>query len=127
MKKFKVEVNKLGKRIAWKGMNLSSPCKFFIDEKDVAHVKVVMKQTGINTSEYVINEYKESTEAIKVANSEATKSSEALAKKTSEDVKDALKDSPKVETEMEPGVPQIGKLEVKKPEAKDTKDSKSKK
>ena len=102
MKKIKVTVTKLGKRISFKGLSLSSPCKFFINEKDKTHFEVLMKQNGIQKKEYFFGEAKEQSKAIKEANAkakeQAVKSNAELVKA----MKEQDKVAPKVEAKPEP-------------------------
>ena len=106
MKQLKVVITKLGKRIAWKGISLSTPCKFIIDESDKIHIKVLLKRTGVTTNEYTIKDVKAPSAAIVKANESAKKQAEASAK----EVTKAVKNAPKVE-EKKVEV----KVEVKKP------------
>jgi len=102
MKKIKVTVSKLGKRISFKGLTISSPCKFFINEKDKMHFEVLMMQTGVNKKEYFFGEAKEQSKAIKEANAKAKEQAVKSNADLSKAVKEEIKDTPKVEVKPEP-------------------------
>lgn len=112
MKRFKVIVKKLGKRVTWKGMTLSTPCKFIIDEKDKTSVQVVLKRNGIDKKEYTMVEVKEQSFGISEANKAAKKQAEKSAKEVSKAVKETKAEPKKEEVKPEP------KKEEVKPEPK---------
>jgi hypothetical protein len=96
--KVKVNIKKLGKRFSWKGMELSTPCKVFIDVKDTLRFKILMKQLGVNEKEYTIGEIKESAK-IKSSNEAAKKVAENTAKNISDTAKEELKSDEKSKKE----------------------------
>lgn len=52
----KVSINKPGKKIVFNGQVLTTPCKFFIEEKDQTAMKVILMQAGVNEKFYSIEE-----------------------------------------------------------------------
>jgi len=103
MKKLKVTVSKVGKRISFKGLTVSSPCKFFINEKDKTHFEVLMMRSGIQKKEYFFGDAKEQSKAIKEANvkakEQAVKSNADLVKAMKEQEKEV---TPEVVAKQDP-------------------------
>lgn len=116
MKRFKVTVTKLGKRISWKGLTLSTPCKFIIEEKDKTPVKVILKRTGVSENEYKMVEVKNQSAGIDKANESVKKQAAKSAEKVTKAVKDKKSEPKKEEPKPEPK-----KEEPKKVESKDQK------
>ena len=52
----KVSITKPGKKIVFNGQVLTTPCKFFIEEKDKTAMKVILMQAGVNEKFYSIEE-----------------------------------------------------------------------
>ena len=124
MSKSKVIVTRVGKRISWRSMNLSSPCKFYIESKDKTHIEVLFKTIGLSKKDYKIVEAKNQKDSLKNANKKAEIRAEATAKKVSEGIKkqdvevksEVKKEEPKPEVKKEEP-----KVEVKKHDHKNNK------
>ena len=108
MAKIKVDVKKLGKKIVWYGSQYSTPCKFFIDSTEKTRLQVIMKNTGINESDYTLTDVQEATPGIADANKKAAdiavKSAQEVSKAvTSAPEKEVVKEAPKEEVKEEKG------------------------
>lgn len=85
--KIKVEIEKIGKRITWGGMTLTTPAKFYIESNEKLRFQVMMKQNGISEKEYKLIEVKEPTKGIVEANKKVEKQIIETSKELSNEVK----------------------------------------
>jgi len=124
----KVSITKLGKKIQRGSSVMSTPCKFFIDEKEKMNIEVLMLRSGIDKRFYSFEPVIESAE-IKSANAKAEKEAKESGKKLVESAKAAL--SEKAPEEVQAGgqteAPKVKVVEEKKENNRPSNSNKDKK
>ena len=84
-KKVRVNIHRGGKRVHFKGLAIGTPCKFFVDEKDVMGLKLTLNQIGLREErDYELSNYVSPEKKKKEALEKAKKVAEAKAKAEAE-------------------------------------------
>lgn len=97
----KVTITKPGKKIVFNGQVLTTPCKFFIEEKDQTSMKVILMQAGINDKFYSID----SSEVQPLRLETNTKVAKEIAKEAEKISAEVKGEEVKAEPEVKPEAP----------------------
>jgi hypothetical protein len=92
---YKVIIKKPGKRLNFQGRLYTTPCNFYVEDKQLDLAKLILKKAGINDN-FSIQPMVES-KARKEANKQAEQVVMEAAKKASEEVVAKIEEAPKAE------------------------------
>lgn len=105
----KVSITKLGKKVRFNNTTFTTPCKFFIEDKDVTAMKVVLMTAGINEKFFTIEKVEKNPEADEAR----IKAEKAVLKEAEKIAKEVKNESPVVEEKKEDSVQNFSKKNKK--------------